>query len=78
MNRAGRHENGAYLVGGAEIRDSVPGTDAQTASKGTIAYGILKSHNTSGEMDHLKIRFDKLASHGRQGKGKGYISWHSY
>ncbi|MBO4749130.1 MAG: hydratase, partial [Lachnospiraceae bacterium] len=33
------------------------------AAKNTIAYGILESHNTSGNMDKLKIRFDKLTSH---------------
>jgi aconitate hydratase len=57
------HDGGAYLVNGTEIRDSVPGADPETAKQGTIAYGILKSHNTSGEMNHLKIRFDKLTSH---------------
>ena len=29
----------------------------------TMAYAILKSHNTSGNMDSLKIRFDAMASH---------------
>ena len=29
----------------------------------TIAYSILKAHNTSGSMENLKIRFDALASH---------------
>lgn len=31
--------------------------------KGTIARSILSSHNTSGNMDKLKIKFDSLASH---------------
>ena len=68
-------EGGAYLVNGTElIADSA---DAQAAvkarigreiskaeaAKGTIAYGILKSHNTSDNMDKLKIKFDKLTSH---------------
>jgi aconitate hydratase len=35
----------------------------EDARKSTIAYGILKEHNTSGNMDKLKIRFDKLTSH---------------
>ncbi|ENR0856540.1 hydratase, partial [Shigella sonnei] len=30
---------------------------------GTIAWSILSSHNTSGNMDKLKIKFDSLASH---------------
>ncbi len=33
------------------------------AAKETIAYGILKEHNTSENMDKLKIKFDKLTSH---------------
>ena len=34
----------------------------QAAKKGTIAYSILKAHNTSGNMDKLQIKFDKLTS----------------
>jgi len=68
-------EGGQYLVNGnqiiadnanalAEIK-SVTGVDItkEEAKKQTIAYGILESHNTSGNMDKLKIRFDKLTSH---------------
>ena len=29
----------------------------------TMAYGILKAHNTSGSMERLKLRFDAMASH---------------
>ena len=32
-------------------------------AKNTIAYGILKEHNTSGNMEKLQIKFDKLTSH---------------
>ena len=68
-------EGGAYLVHGTEI---IPdGADAglqirektgreisrEEAAKNTIAYGILAAHNTSGTMDKLKIKFDKLTSH---------------
>ena len=35
----------------------------QEAKKGTISYGILKSHNTTEDMDRLKIKFDAMASH---------------
>ncbi|EEZ0585202.1 hydratase [Escherichia coli] len=35
----------------------------EEAKKGTIAWSILSSHNTSGNMDKLKIKFDSLASH---------------
>ncbi|MBQ8935447.1 MAG: hydratase, partial [Oscillospiraceae bacterium] len=35
----------------------------EEAKKGTISYGILKSHNTTEDMDQLKIKFDAMASH---------------
>ncbi len=70
------HEGGAYLLHGTEIvadnndaaayMESVLGTAApakEEAAKGTIAYGILEAHNTSDNMDKLKIKFDKLTSH---------------
>ena len=69
------YEGGAYLVGGTELiadtSDAVAAVKAKTgvdvtkedAKKNTIAYGILESHNTSGNMDKLKIKFDKLTSH---------------
>ena len=68
-------QGGAYLVNGTEIVEDGPEaaaalkaktgreTTREEASKNTIAYGILKSHNTSGNMEKLKIRFDKLTSH---------------
>ena len=68
-------QGGAYLVNGMEIVEDTneaaaaikakTGKDIskQEAAKNTIAYGILESHNTSGNMDKLKIRFDKLTSH---------------
>ena len=31
--------------------------------KNTMAYSILNAHNTSGNTDKLKIRFDAIASH---------------
>ena len=68
-------EGGAYLVGGTEIipdsAEAAAAVKAKTgkdtnrveAAKGTIAYGILKEHNTSGNMEKLKVKFDKLTSH---------------
>ena len=68
-------QGGAYLIGGTEVikddADAAAAIKAKTgkeiskaeAAKNTIAYGILESHNTSGNMDKLKIRFDKLTSH---------------
>lgn len=61
------HENGAFLVGGVEIvPENAEGAKAYSASgarKGTMAYRILEAHNTSGNMEKLKIKFDKLTSH---------------
>ena len=68
-------KGGAYLVNGCEmIQDDANAAaaikaktgkeiTAQEAAKETIAYGILQNHNTSGNMDKLKIKFDKLTSH---------------
>ena len=69
------YDGGAYVLNGTEIiadtvesasilagkLGSVP--EKEEAKKQTIAYGILKAHNTSDNMDKLKIRFDKLTSH---------------
>ena len=69
------YENGAYLIQGKEIVVNSPEAvdavksktgkevSAQEAKKNTIAYGILEEHNTSGNMDKLQIKFDKLTSH---------------
>jgi len=61
------HENGAFLVGGVEIvpetSDAAKAYSASGARKGTMAYHILEAHNTSGNMEKLKIKFDKLTSH---------------
>ncbi len=68
-------QGGAYLLNGTEIvaedAQAAAAIKAKTgkeitkkeASENTIAYGILKNHNTSGSMEKLKIRFDKLTSH---------------
>ena len=67
------YEGGAYLINGTEL---VPETEIgraeqlagsgvcqEEAKKGTMAYSILKAHNTAADMEHLKIRFDSMASH---------------
>ncbi|MDR2025710.1 MAG: hydratase [Hungatella sp.] len=67
------YDGGAYLVHGTGL---VPeqealkvaaltgkAADKNEAKKGTIAYSILKEHNTSDNMEHLKLRFDSMASH---------------
>lgn len=69
------YDSGVYLVNGTEIvadgADAAAELKAKTgkeiykeqAAKGTIAYRILEEHNTSGNMEKLKIKFDKLTSH---------------
>ena len=61
------YDNGVYLLNGTEILEdtgnvSLP-VSKEEAAKNTIAYGILDSHNTSGNMERLQIKFDKLTSH---------------
>ena len=69
------YEGGAYLVNGTEIipdgADQEQELKSKTgsvmskeeAAKNTIAYNILRAHNTSEDMDNLQIKFDKLTSH---------------
>ena len=54
-------KNGVFLVDG-KIVTEYPGDPAE-ARKGTIAYSVLKAHNTSDSMDNLRIKFDALVSH---------------
>lgn len=69
------YEKGAYVINGTEIMDE-QSTSAEllssktgevctreAAAANTLAYEILKAHNTSGNMEKLKIKFDKLTSH---------------
>ena len=69
------HDGGVYLVNGTMLIDDGPQAAAairketgkevtrEEAAGSTIAYGILADHNTSGNMEKLKIKFDKLTSH---------------
>ena len=69
------YRNGAYLINGSELVEDSNDAAAivaakvgkkvsrEEAAKATIAYNILKEHNTSENMERLKIRFDKLTSH---------------
>ncbi|MEG1992936.1 MAG: hydratase [Acetivibrio sp.] len=68
-------EKGAYLINGTEIIEENRDTheilkskfgknvDKEEAKRGTMAYEILEAHNTSGNMEKLKVKFDKLTSH---------------
>lgn len=68
--------NGVYLINNKDIVEDCNEVNSilknkigdnypskEEAKKNTIAYNILKEHNTSENMDKLKIKFDKLASH---------------
>ena len=65
------YDKGVYLLNGTEIVESCEEVAAkigrkvsrEEAAKETMAYNILSEHNTSGNMDRLQIKFDKLTSH---------------
>lgn len=65
------YERGVYLIRGEQLVETPERVEALTgkkvckedAGKGTIAYSILEAHNTSGNMEKLKIKFDAMASH---------------
>lgn len=69
------YNQGAYLLNGIELVEDTNDAQAviaaktgktvnkEEAAKETIAYGILEAHNTSSDMERLKIKFDKLTSH---------------
>lgn len=67
------YKEGVYLLNGTEI---IPESEASRAPQlsgeqngqeearhETITYGILKSHNTSGDMNRLRLKFDSMTSH---------------
>ncbi len=69
-------QGGAYLLNGTEVVEVSAESETllksklgskyiskEEAAKNTIAYDILESHNTSGNMEKLQIKFDKLTSH---------------
>ncbi len=65
------YDAGVYLVNGTEIctdpaeaaQKAGRPVDRAAAVRGTMAYDILKAHNTSGDMDNLRLRFDSMTSH---------------
>ena len=69
------YDTGVFLIDGKTIIEDnenagramteakVKTISKEEAAKNTMAYGILSNHNTSGNMDKLKIRFDAMASH---------------
>ena len=66
MNMVKLYDGGVYLVNGTEIVPEAAAPDTyqkDTAKQGTIAYSILKAHNTAENMQNLRLKFDALASH---------------
>lgn len=65
------YDKGVYLLDGTQIAESAEEAKAKTgqevsqeeAARNTMAYRILEAHNTSGNMERLQIKFDKLTSH---------------
>ena len=63
------YKGGVYLRGGKELVAESEAAGAgitatpDEARRGTIAWSILQAHNTSGDPEALKIRFDAMASH---------------
>ena len=67
------YDGGVYLVNGKEIVPEAEAAkvkaltgreaDKESDRKGTMAYSIMDAHNTSGNMEHLKIKFDAMTSH---------------
>ena len=67
------YNGGVFLLNGTDIveekeaekRSGASGIplDRREAAGGTIAWSILKAHNTSGDMAHLKVKFDAMTSH---------------
>ncbi len=65
------YDTGIYLLGGTQIvadeaqLEALTGraADKEAARRGTMAWSILRDHNTSGNMDDLKLKFDSMTSH---------------
>lgn len=65
------YDSGIYLVNGTDIVTdpaAIPSlcgrsVSAEEGIKGTMAYRILKAHNTADDMDHLRMKFDSMTSH---------------
>ena len=57
------HNEGVFYRGGTLIPAAQCADSVAEGRKKTIAYGILSAHNTSGNMDALRLKFDAMASH---------------
>ncbi|MGN0762108.1 MAG: hydratase, partial [Aristaeellaceae bacterium] len=65
------YDGGVYLVGGTELVTDPAAiahkcgreVSRDEAAKGTMAYSVIAAHNTAGDMDNLKLKFDSMTSH---------------
>lgn len=69
------YENGVYLINGKEIVEDLgnvvdivkdasgKSVEKENAKKGTMAFSIMKSHNTSSDNEYMKIKYDSLTAH---------------
>lgn len=62
------YSEGIFLFHGSEIVSESQAVqemcmDREKARHETITYNILKSHNTSGDMNRLRLKFDSMTSH---------------
>lgn len=68
------YDGGVYLVGSEIVADTNEASakieqligktvSKEESKKGTMAYSILKSHNTGDSEQQLKLKFDSLTSH---------------
>ena len=55
------HDKGVYLVDGVPSEEC--GVSKEEAKKATLTYSCLTAHNTSGNDEKLKIKFDAMVSH---------------
>ena len=55
------HDEGIFLVNGAPSAQAP--VSPEEGRRQTMAWNILQAHNTSGDPDNLKIRFDAMLSH---------------
>ena len=57
------HETGVYYQNGKVQTAPPAGGSAEAGRCGTIAYGILKAHNTADSMQELRLKYDSMTSH---------------
>ena len=60
------YDHGGYYADGNFVdlaQGAAKGFTPKSGREKTMAYGIMQAHNQSGNMQHLQMRFDAMASH---------------